>query len=79
MHPFRPPPFPLAHKPPKRAPVAVLVPPQDGRRVLLLERDLTQPDRIVGELLQPGGYLMLKKLGLADATDEIDAQKVGGG
>ena len=23
-----------------------------GRRVLLLERDLSQPDRIVGELLQ---------------------------
>lgn len=32
-----------------------------GRRVLLLERDLAQPDRIVGELLQPGGYLALKK------------------
>lgn len=53
-------------------------PPQDGRRVLLLERDLNQPDRIVGELLQPGGYLMLKKLGLADTTREIDAQKVRG-
>ena len=26
-----------------------------GRRVLLLERDLSQPDRIVGELLQVGG------------------------
>lgn len=25
-----------------------------GRRVLLLERDLSQPDRIVGELLQVG-------------------------
>lgn len=51
---------------------------QDGRRVLLIERDLTQPDRIIGELLQPGGYLMLKKLGLADATDEIDSQRVIG-
>ena len=28
---------------------------QSGRRVLLLERDLSQPDRNVGELLQPGG------------------------
>lgn len=27
---------------------------QDGRRVLVVERDLSQPDRIVGELLQPG-------------------------
>lgn len=50
--------------------------PQDGRRVLLLERDFTQPDRIVGELLQPGGYLMLKKLGLEECTDNIDAQRV---
>lgn len=49
---------------------------QEGRRVLLLERDLSQPDRIVGELLQPGGYLVLKKLGLEDCTDNIDAVKV---
>lgn len=35
-----------------------------GRRVLLLERDLSQPDRIVGELLQPGGINALKALGL---------------
>jgi hypothetical protein len=53
------------------------LPLQDGRRVLLLERDLTQPDRIVGELLQPGGYLMLKRLGLEDCTDSIGSQKVG--
>jgi len=46
--------------------------------VLLLERDLAQPDRIVGELLQPGGYLMLMRLGLAGAVLGIDAQKVGG-
>jgi hypothetical protein len=49
---------------------------QEGRRVLLLERDLTQPDRIVGELLQPGGYLVLKKLGLEECTENIDAVKV---
>lgn len=35
-----------------------------GRRVLLLERDLSEPDRIVGELLQPGGVNALKSLGL---------------
>ena len=51
---------------------------RDGRRVLLLERDLSQPDRIIGELLQPGGYLKLKELGLAGAVDGINAQKVGG-
>lgn len=36
----------------------------DGRKVLLLERDLSEPDRIVGELLQPGGINALKSLGL---------------
>uniref|UniRef100_A0A061QZC0 Squalene monooxygenase n=1 Tax=Tetraselmis sp. GSL018 TaxID=582737 RepID=A0A061QZC0_9CHLO len=51
---------------------------KDGRKVLLLERDLTQPDRIVGELLQPGGYLALKQLGLGNCVEGIDAQKVYG-
>lgn len=37
---------------------------KDGRRVHVIERDLTEPDRIVGELLQPGGYLKLAELGL---------------
>ena len=30
----------------------------------VIERDLTEPDRIVGELLQPGGFLKLIELGL---------------
>lgn len=37
---------------------------EDGRKVLLLERDLSEPDRIVGELMQPGGMNALKKLGM---------------
>ena len=37
---------------------------QEGRRVLGLERDLEEPDRIVGELLQPGGFLKLVELGM---------------
>ncbi|WOK95590.1 squalene monooxygenase-like [Canna indica] len=51
---------------------------KDGRRVHVIERDLTQPDRIVGELLQPGGYLKLIELGLEDCVEEIDAQRVLG-
>ncbi|GER37468.1 squalene monooxygenase [Striga asiatica] len=51
---------------------------KDGRRVRVIERDLTEPDRIVGELLQPGGYLKLLELGLQDCVEEIDAQKVFG-
>ncbi|CAI5968659.1 unnamed protein product [Closterium sp. NIES-64] len=49
-----------------------------GRRVLVLERDLSEPDRIVGELLQPGGYLKLVELGMQDCVDGIDAQRVDG-
>nr|GMC83569.1 squalene monooxygenase-like [Ipomoea batatas] len=51
---------------------------KDGRRVHVIERDLTQPDRIVGELLQPGGYLKLIELGLEDCLGTIDAQRVYG-
>jgi len=35
-----------------------------GRKVVLLERDLSEPDRIVGELMQPGGIRFLQKLGM---------------
>lgn len=37
---------------------------KDGRRVTVVERDLKEPDRIVGELLQPGGFRALRELGL---------------
>ena len=40
---------------------------------MLLERDLSEPDRIVGELLQPGGCLALQKIGIDDALEGIDA------
>ncbi|KAK4103731.1 squalene epoxidase [Parathielavia hyrcaniae] len=44
-----------------------------GRSVLLLERWMHEPDRIVGELLQPGGVASLKKLGLEHCLEDIDA------
>ncbi len=44
-----------------------------GRSVLLLERWMQEPDRIVGELLQPGGVAALRKLGLEGCLDNIDA------
>lgn len=37
---------------------------REGRKVAVIERDLKEPDRIVGELLQPGGCDALEKLGL---------------
>jgi len=47
---------------------------QSGRRVLLIERDLSVPDRIVGELLQPSGCASLQKLGMLDCLEGIDAR-----
>lgn len=49
-----------------------------GRSVILLERSLEEPDRIVGELLQPGGVEALRKLGLRHCLDDIDATTVNG-
>ncbi|KAJ3123161.1 Squalene epoxidase, partial [Nowakowskiella sp. JEL0407] len=50
----------------------------DGREVLLIERDWKEPDRIVGELLQPGGVKALQELGLADTLNDIDGITVNG-
>lgn len=44
-----------------------------GRSVILLERWLHEPDRIVGELLQPGGVAALRKLGLGHCLEGIDS------
>lgn len=42
-------------------------------RICLIERSLAEPDRIVGELLQPGGIALLQKLGLEGCVKGIDA------
>lgn len=51
---------------------------RSGRRVAVVERDWTEPDRIVGELLQPGGVRALACLDLLDTLDGIDAVPVTG-
>lgn len=51
---------------------------RQGRSVLLLESSMKEPDRIVGELLQPGGVQALEQLGLRDCLEEIDAIEVKG-
>lgn len=51
---------------------------RQGRRVLLVERSLREPDRIVGELLQPGGVEALQELGLGHCLDGIDAVPIEG-
>ena len=35
-----------------------------GRKILVVERDLSEPDRIIGELLQPGGLESCKLIKL---------------
>jgi len=47
-------------------------------RILVIERDLNEPDRIIGELMQPGGIQALKELDLVHLIDGIDAQEVNG-
>ncbi|TSK20203.1 Squalene monooxygenase [Bagarius yarrelli] len=51
---------------------------RDGRKVTVVERDLREPDRIVGELLQPGGFRALRELGLESAVEGLDAHVVCG-
>lgn len=51
---------------------------RQGRSVLLLEQSLKEPDRIVGELLQPGGVDALAQLGLSQCLEDIDAIPVLG-
>uniref|UniRef100_A0A4X2L0J8 Squalene monooxygenase n=1 Tax=Vombatus ursinus TaxID=29139 RepID=A0A4X2L0J8_VOMUR len=51
---------------------------RDGRKVTVIERDLKEPDRILGELLQPGGFCALKDLGLEGAVEGLDAHVIHG-
>lgn len=54
------------------------LPRETPLRIALLERSLDEPDRIVGELLQPGGVMALKSLGLESCLEGIDAIPVRG-
>jgi len=52
---------------------------KQGRRVAVVERDLNEPDKFIGELLQPGGVDALMSLGFpADIFTDIDSPKVVG-
>lgn len=53
-------------------------PRKEPLRIALLERNLGEPDRIVGELMQPGGVMAMEKLGLLDCLDNIDSIPVHG-
>ena len=47
-----------------------------GRSVILLERWMKEPNRIVGELMQPGGVEALRKLGLGDTIERLQESVV---
>ena len=50
-----------------------------GKDVIVIERDLKEPDKFIGELLQPGGVEALMNLGWPkSAFEEIDSQEVTG-
>lgn len=51
---------------------------KQGIKVALIEKDWREQDRIVGELLQPGGVQQIKALGLESTLQGIDAQEVNG-
>ncbi|KAJ7784696.1 squalene epoxidase-like protein [Mycena metata] len=52
--------------------------PGSKLRIALLEQSFVEPDRIVGEILQPGGVEALHELGLASCLENIDAMHVKG-
>ncbi|MFT4525062.1 MAG: squalene monooxygenase [Bacteroidia bacterium] len=52
---------------------------KQGKKVLVIERDLEEPNKFIGELLQPGGVESLLKLGWPkSAFEEIDSPEVSG-
>jgi squalene monooxygenase len=47
-------------------------------KIAVVEKSLAEQDRIVGELLQPGGVEMLEQMGLSHLLDGFDAQPMQG-
>ncbi|TDL26529.1 SE-domain-containing protein [Rickenella mellea] len=60
--------------------LATIISPSRAKplRIALVERSLSEPDRIVGELLQPGGVAALEELGMRSCLDNIGAIPVRG-
>ncbi|HEY0262353.1 MAG TPA: FAD-dependent monooxygenase [Chitinophagales bacterium] len=49
-----------------------------NRKICVVEKDSREPDRIVGELLQPDGIEQLSEMGLKHLLDGYDAQNIIG-
>lgn len=51
---------------------------KQGRLVAVVEKSLAEPDRIIGELLQPGGVELLQRMGLQEVLEGFDAVEIRG-
>ena len=51
---------------------------KQGKNIVIVERNLSERNVIIGELLQPGGVLRLQEMGFESFLDNIDAQPVYG-
>lgn len=51
---------------------------KSNMRIAVIEKHLAEQDRIIGELLQPGGVEMLQKMGLSNLLQGFDAQPIEG-
>ena len=49
-----------------------------GLRIAVVEKNLAEQERMIGELLQPGGVIKLHELRLEHLLDELDAQPIEG-
>jgi len=49
-----------------------------GIKIALIDRDFSEKERIVGELLQPGAVETLKKMGLSHLLEGFDSQAIQG-
>jgi squalene monooxygenase len=51
---------------------------KQGLKICVVEKSFAEQERIVGELLQPGGVMKLKEMGLEHLLEGFDAQPVYG-
>ena len=51
---------------------------KQGKKIVIVERNLSERNVIIGELLQPGGVQRLQEMGFESFLDDIDAQPVYG-
>ncbi len=51
---------------------------RQGKRIAVVEKSMAERDVIIGELLQPGGVVKLREMGLDQVLEGFDAQPVKG-